>query len=48
MSRSLGYARCSTAHQDTDAQVAELRSAGCEDVFAEKVSSRAPLENDPS
>ena len=44
MSRSVGYARCSTTHQDTDAQVTELRSAGCQEVFAEKVSSRAPLE----
>jgi len=47
MPRSIGYARCSTTHQDTAAQVAELRSAGCEDVFAEKVSSRAPLEKRP-
>ncbi|MFN9630347.1 MAG: recombinase family protein [Cyanobacteriota bacterium] len=47
MSRSIGYARCSTTHQDTDAQVAELRSAGCQEVFAEKVSSRAPLEKRP-
>ena len=47
MSRSIGYARCSTAHQDTDAQVTELRSAGCQEVFAEKVSSRAPLERRP-
>jgi DNA invertase Pin-like site-specific DNA recombinase len=44
MPRSIGYARCSTTHQDTELQVAELRSAGCVDVFAEKVSSRAPLE----
>jgi len=47
MPRSIGYARCSTTHQDTAAQVAELRSAGCEEVFAEKVSSRAPLEKRP-
>jgi DNA invertase Pin-like site-specific DNA recombinase len=44
---SIGYARCSTTHQDTEAQVAELRSAGCVEVFAEKVSSRAPLEKRP-
>ncbi len=44
MSRSIGYARCSTTHQDTKSQVAELRSAGCQEVFSEKVSSRAPLE----
>jgi DNA invertase Pin-like site-specific DNA recombinase len=45
--RSIGYARCSTTHQNTDAQVTELRSAGCQEVFAEKVSSRAPLEKRP-
>jgi len=44
MGRSIGYARCSTTHQDTEAQVAELHAAGCIEVFAEKVSSRAPLE----
>ena len=43
-SRSIGYARCSSIHQDTAAQTAELRGAGCVEVFAEKVSSRAPLE----
>jgi len=47
MPRSIGYARCSTTHQDTASQVAELRSAGCEDVYQEKVSSRAPLEKRP-
>jgi len=45
--RSVGYARCSTTHQDTDAQVSELRSAGWQEVFAEKVSSRASLERRP-
>ena len=44
MSRSIGYARCSTTHQDTAAQTDELKGAGCVEVFAEKVSSRAPLE----
>ena len=44
MPRSIGYARCSTTHQDTAAQTDELRGAGCVEVFAEKVSSRAPLE----
>ena len=44
MPRSIGYARCSTTHQDTAAQNDELKSAGCLEVFAEKVSSRAPLE----
>jgi len=47
MSRSIGYARCSTTHQDTAAQVADLKTAGCQEVFAEKVSSRAPLEKRP-
>ena len=36
--------RCSTTHQDTAAQTDELKGAGCVEVFAEKVSSRAPLE----
>ena len=47
MSRSIGYARCSTTYQDTAAQVADLKTAGCQEVFAEKVSSRAPLEKRP-
>jgi DNA invertase Pin-like site-specific DNA recombinase len=34
----LGYARVSTNDQDTAAQVAALRSAGCEKIFREKVS----------
>lgn len=44
VAKSIGYARCSTAHQDTEVQVSELRSAGCQEVYAEKVSSRAPIE----
>ena len=44
MSRLIGYARCSTTHQDTAIQTSELKVAGCVEVFAEKVSSRAPLE----
>jgi DNA invertase Pin-like site-specific DNA recombinase len=44
MPRSIGYARCSTTNQDTEIQVSELKTAGCQEVFAEKVSSRAPLE----
>ena len=47
MTRSIGYARCSTTHQDTAAQTDELKGAGCVEVFAEKVSSRAPLQNEP-
>ena len=40
-SRSIGYARVSTAHQDTDAQVAALKEAGCDPVFHEVVSTRS-------
>ena len=39
-SRSVGYARCSTGHQTTDAQVASLKEAGCEVVFQESISTR--------
>ena len=34
----LGYARVSTSEQDTAAQVATLKSAGCEKIFREKAS----------
>jgi DNA invertase Pin-like site-specific DNA recombinase len=34
----IGYARISTSEQDTKAQVAALRSSGCELVFREKAS----------
>ena len=44
MGRTIGYARCSTASQSTDAQVAELKAAGCDRIFHEKVSSRVPEE----
>jgi len=44
MGRMIGYARCSTASQSTDAQVAELKAAGCDRIFHEKVSSRVPEE----
>ena len=44
MARMIGYARCSTASQTTDAQVAELKAAGCDRIFHEKVSSRTPEE----
>jgi DNA invertase Pin-like site-specific DNA recombinase len=36
----IGYARCSTAQQDLDIQIAALRAAGCQRVFSEKISSR--------
>jgi DNA invertase Pin-like site-specific DNA recombinase len=42
--RKIGYARVSTLDQTTDPQVEDLKAAGCEEVFAEKVSSTAPLE----
>ena len=35
---NIGYARCSTDHQDYAGQVEALRGAGCERVFAEKES----------
>ena len=44
MARMIGYARCSTATQSTDAQVAELKASGCDRIFHEKVSSRTPEE----
>jgi DNA invertase Pin-like site-specific DNA recombinase len=34
----IGYARCSTDTQDTTAQIAALKAAGCDKVIAEKVS----------
>ena len=42
--RKIGYARCSTAHQSTDSQVDDLKAAGCEEVFFEKVSSTTTLD----
>ncbi len=44
MGRLIGYARVSTATQSTDAQVEELKQAGCDRIFHEKVSSRTPEE----
>lgn len=39
---SIGYARVSTAAQDTAAQVAALEAAGCTQVFHERISSATP------
>ena len=36
--------RVNTTHQNTASQVDELKADGCEEVFFEKVSSTAPLE----
>lgn len=44
MGRLIGYARVSTSTQSTDAQVEELKAAGCDRIFQEKVSSRTPEE----
>ena len=44
MARTIGYARVSTTSQSTDAQVADLKQAGCDRIFHEKVSSRTPEE----
>ena len=38
----IGYARVSTAHQDTEQQVAVLNEAGCDQVFHECISSTTP------
>ncbi|MCR2796208.1 recombinase family protein [Enterobacter kobei] len=35
-----GYARVSTAHQDTEFQLIALRAVGCEEIFQEVISGR--------
>jgi DNA invertase Pin-like site-specific DNA recombinase len=44
MGRTIGYARVSTTSQTTAPQVEELKQAGCDRIFHEKVSSRTPEE----
>ena len=46
MGRKIGYGRTSTTHQQQglDAQVQELKDAGCEEVFSERVSSTTTLD----
>jgi DNA invertase Pin-like site-specific DNA recombinase len=39
--RLIGYARVSTDEQVHDAQVDELRAAGCERIFEEQISGAA-------
>lgn len=45
--RSIGYARVSTRSQTTAPQEAELKEAGCELVFAERISTRATEADRP-
>ena len=45
--RSIGYSRCSTTHQSTDAQVASLKEAGCVAVFQEIISTRTSEKDRP-
>ena len=46
MGRKIGYGGTSTTHQQQglDAQAQELKEAGCEEVFTERVSSTTTLD----
>ena len=45
--RSIGLARVSTKAQSVEAQVAQLQAAGCEQVFAERISTRVAESDRP-
>ncbi|WP_221792213.1 recombinase family protein [Aquisediminimonas sediminicola] len=42
----VGYARCSSITQSLDIQLDDLRQAGCEKIFSEKVSGRSTKDRD--
>ena len=46
-SRTIGYARVSTSHQDVESQVAALKEAGADLVFSEVVSTRKMEKDRP-
>ena len=43
----IGYARGSMNHQSTDVQVSALNAAGCDEIFAELISSRKAESDRP-
>ena len=46
MGRKIGYARVSTVGQNIDAQIKQLKTAGCEIVYEEKVSGKNTDRNE--